>query len=77
MIVPEIHEILVLRNEPASEAALTLRALAAGELPYDLVEEVRTTYLHRDLYGWLDPYFRVAPERGEMGFKVYQLAGGF
>jgi hypothetical protein len=76
LIVPEVHEILVFRNEPTSEAAQTLRALAAGDLPYRLVKAVHTSFLHRDFYGWLDPYFRVAPERGEMGFRVYRLDVG-
>jgi 4-amino-4-deoxy-L-arabinose transferase-like glycosyltransferase len=73
LIIPELHVVHIFRNEPESEAARTLRALAEGELPYRLVTQVKSSYLHRELYGWLDPYFLVIPERRGMGFQVYRL----
>jgi 4-amino-4-deoxy-L-arabinose transferase-like glycosyltransferase len=74
LVVAEIDEVVVRRNLPGSEAAATLADLAAGRLPYRLLDEVSVTYLHRGLYARLDPYFGVSTERGAVGFRVYGLA---
>ena len=59
------------RNHPNSATARTLRALAAGELPYRLVADVGVDYLTRSLYTLLDPYFGFSVERGAVGFRLY------
>jgi hypothetical protein len=75
LIVSDMDEIIIWRNHPVSREAETLRALAAGELPYRLVADIPVSYFQRDLYGWLDPYFRVSYERGQVGFRVYASTG--
>lgn len=71
LVVSDIDEVVAFRNHPASATAKTLRALAAGELPYRLAADVRVSYLTRGLYTLLDPYFGFAVERGAVGFRVY------
>ena len=71
LVVSDVDEVVALRNHPGSTTATTLRALAAGELPYRLAADVRVTYLTRGLYTLLDPYFGFSVERGAVGFRVY------
>ena len=46
-------------------------ALRAGKQPYRLAWTVRSTYLQRDFYAWLDPVFTAQLEMGEIGFEVW------
>ena len=71
LVVSDIDEVVAFRNRPGSRTAATLRALAAGELPYRLAADVRVSYLTRGLYTLLDPYFGFSVERGAVGFRVY------
>jgi 4-amino-4-deoxy-L-arabinose transferase-like glycosyltransferase len=71
LVVSDVDEVVALRNHPGSRAATTLRALAAGELPYRLAADVRVSYLTRGLYVLLDPYFGFSVERGAVGFRVW------
>ena len=71
LVVSDIDEAVAFRNHPGSAIARTLAALAAGELPYALVADVRAPYLTRGLYVLLDPYFGFSVERGAVGFRVY------
>ena len=71
LVVSDVDEVVAFRNHPGSTTAATLRALAAGELPYRLAADVRVTYLTRGLYTLLDPYFGFSVERGAVGFRVY------
>ena len=71
LVVSDVDEVVAFRNYPRSTTARTLRALAAGELPYRLAADVRVDYLTRGLYTLLDPYFGFAVERGAVGFRVY------
>ncbi len=46
-------------------------SLRAGKQPYRLAWTVRSTYLQRDFYAWLDPVFTGQLEMGEIGFEVW------
>jgi len=71
LVVSDVDEVVAFRNHPNSATARTLRALAAGELPYRLVADVGVDYLTRGLYTLLDPYFGFSVERGAVGFRLY------
>lgn len=76
LVVSDVDAVVAHRNHPGSPAARTLDALAAGELPYRLVADVRVDWFTRALYVAFDPYFGFAVERGAVGFRLWARTPG-
>jgi hypothetical protein len=68
--MPELLAIGVRRDDPGGVMAQQLARLEAGEGGFREVARWPFRYLHRSVYGWLDPGPSLV--LGECGFVVYE-----